>query len=75
MGTIDQRSLMFILFQLLNFVKERDNGSGLSRQSLSQAVEVVKSNMAWIERNEKDLENWLKMILSKKGELRQHRSE
>lgn len=56
-------------FQLLNFVKERGNGSGLSSQSLSQAVETVKANIAWIQRNEKDLENWLKMFLFKKGEL------
>jgi len=56
--------------QLLNFVKvERANGSGLSSQSLSQAVETVKDNIAWIQRNEKDLEKWLKMFLSKKGEL------
>ncbi|KAL9985945.1 hypothetical protein ACROYT_G008402 [Oculina patagonica] len=62
----------FQLQQLLNFVKERDNtGSGLSSQSLSQAVETVKSNIAWIERNEKDLENWLRMFLSKKGELKE----
>lgn len=54
-----------MLFQLLNFVKERDNGSGLSSQSLSQAVEVVKSNIAWIKRNEKDLETWLNNFLSK----------
>lgn len=53
-----------MLFQLLNFVKERDNGSGLSSQSLSQAVEVVKSNIAWIKRNEKDLETWLNNFLS-----------
>ncbi|XP_020619542.1 glutamyl aminopeptidase-like [Orbicella faveolata] len=59
----------FQLQQLLNFVKERGNGSGLSSQSLSQAVERVKANIAWIQRNEKDLENWLKMFLSKKGEL------
>jgi len=57
----------FQLQQLLNFVKERDNRSGLSSQSLSQAVEVVKSNIAWIKRNEKDLENWLKNFLSKMG--------
>ena len=68
---ITDLSLMFILFQLLHFVKERNNGSGLSSQSLSQAVEIVKSNIAWIERNEKDLENWLKMFLSKKGELKE----
>ena len=54
-------------FQLLSFVKELDNGSGLSNQSLSQAVEVVKSNIAWIKRNEKDLENWLETFLSQKG--------
>jgi len=36
---------------------------------LSQAVETVKANIAWIQRNEKDVENWLKMFLSKKGEL------
>ena len=34
---------------------------------MSQAVEVVKSNIAWIKRNEKDLENWLETFLSKKG--------
>ncbi len=69
--TITHLSRSF-LFQLLNFVKERDNtGSGLSSQSLSQAVETVKSNIAWIERNEKDLENWLRMFLSKKGELKE----
>ncbi len=69
-GRITHHSRSF-LFQLLTFVKERDNtGSGLSSQSLSQAVETVKSNIAWIERNEKDLENWLRMFLSKKGELK-----
>lgn len=62
--------LLTVLFQLLNFVKERGNGSGLSSQSLSQAVETVKGNIAWIQRNEKDLEKWLKVFLSKKGELK-----
>lgn len=58
----------FQLQQLLNFVKGRDDGSGLSGQSLSQVVERVKSNIAWIKRNEKDIENWLKVFLSKTGE-------
>lgn len=62
--------LLTVLFQLLNFVKERGNGSGLSSQSLSQAVETAKGNIAWIQRNEKDLEKWLKVFLSKKGELK-----
>ena len=67
---IYQPSLMLRLtvffFQLLNFVKERGNGSGLSSQSLSQAVETVKANIAWIQRNEEDLENWLKCFFSRK---------
>lgn len=57
----------FQLQQLLNFVSERDNGSGLSSQSLSQAVEVVRSNIAWIKRNEKDVETWLEIFLTKLG--------
>lgn len=64
-----------LFFQLLNFVKERANGSGLSSQTLSQAVETVKANIAWIQRNEKDLENWLQMFLSKKGELTKQSSD
>ncbi|PFX22374.1 Glutamyl aminopeptidase [Stylophora pistillata] len=58
----------FQLQQLLNFVEGYDNGSGLSSQSLSQVVERVKSNIAWIKRNEKDLENWLKFFFSKRRE-------
>ncbi|XP_068711711.1 glutamyl aminopeptidase-like isoform X2 [Montipora foliosa] len=53
----------FQLKQLMNFARAHDNESGRS----NQAVEVVKANVAWIKRNEKDLGTWLDNFLSKLG--------
>lgn len=47
-------------------MKSYDHGYGKDNlASLSQAIEVIKSNVAWISRNEKDLETWLTTYLSK----------
>lgn len=56
----------FQLQQVINFVKSYDHGHGKDHLApLSQAIEVIKSNVAWISRNEKDLETWLTTYLSK----------
>lgn len=57
-------------------MKSYDHGDGKDNlASLSQAVEVIKSNVAWTSRNEKDLETWLTNYLSKAEEKEYRNSD